>query len=856
MRRILAMLLSAICVICWCPGTFAASSATVEFYVANGATDGDGSIDKPFGSIQEAQMAIREYKAQSSNGLPKGGAVVYLRGGEYFLTESVNFTAEDAGELGCPITYTSFKGEEVVLIGGIQLDGKAFTKTTDEAVLSRVIESSARSHIMEFDLKTIGVTDYGELNYPGAYPLPWLEHMTPAPELFYNDDAMTLARYPNGDDKLTVGEIITPGPLGSSFKEKPEDGDPNFYGFTIAYSSSRIDKWAGVEGIKMQGNWVYNWADSTVDVKTVDPKAKTITSVQPHHYGIAKGQPFYAYNLLEELDAPGEYYLDRSTGILYFYPPDDGMAGATIHLSLMEGNVFNFTDAEYIIIDGLTVTAIRNRVAQLNDADYITFSNMKIRNTSALACIRGSAENLLVTSSEFINVNGGLDVTGGNVETLEHSNNILENSYFRNFARHKKNYNPAVIFRGCGAIIRHNEMHDAPHSAILGLECEDIVEYNEIYDVCLESSDAGAIYWGSNPVNRGCVIRYNYIHDIHDPTGHEYTHALYADDCDAGMTIFGNVIENVSSPAVMINGGRNNEVRNNIFINCNTPWWMTNAGFNLSRDRWAYPNGRYIGMLNEPYVKSPIYLERYPEVAETLSDDPQSAKYSCFESNIMINCGENNVASENSKVVSVKDNLWYDDDPGFADMKKRNYAQAENFIAFTEIPNFAPIDFANIGRFGANMGEQLEGVVALVADSPYAYVNGAKQAIDAENPEIAAKVINGRTVVPIRFISETFGAIVKWDASTNQAVVKYRGNAISFPVGENVYYKNGEAVETETGAVNLDGRVLVPLRAVVESLDKKVLWQPSGLIAIYSDDSVAETLSDANVAESIINNLR
>ena len=58
-------------------------------------------------------------------------------------------------------------------------------------------------------------------------------------------------------------------------------------------------------------------------IKDIDVKNKTITTVDSATFGVAEGQRFMAYNLLEELDSPGEWYIDREKEILYFYPTCD-----------------------------------------------------------------------------------------------------------------------------------------------------------------------------------------------------------------------------------------------------------------------------------------------------------------------------------------------------------------------------------------------------------------------------------------------------------------------------------------------------------------------------------------------------
>ena len=70
-------------------------------------------------------------------------------------------------------------------------------------------------------------------------------------------------------------------------------------------------------------------------------------------YGIKPGLPFYAYNLLEELTTPGEYYLERSTGILYYWP-DGVIANQDLMVSMTEVPVVSTHDADYLQFDNIS----------------------------------------------------------------------------------------------------------------------------------------------------------------------------------------------------------------------------------------------------------------------------------------------------------------------------------------------------------------------------------------------------------------------------------------------------------------------------------------------------------------------
>jgi len=139
-------------------------------------------------------------------------------------------------------------------------------------------------------------------------------------------------------------------------------------------------------------------------------------------------------------------------------------------------------------------------------------------------------------------------------------------------------------------------------------------------------------------------------------------------------------------------------------------------------------------------------------------------------------------------------------------------------------------------------------VVALKVDNPNAYAKGAKTYVDTENLDIKPIVENGRTLVPVRFIAEKFGAQVGWEDATQTVTVKADTNLITLQLGSNQMVVNGDAVVLDVPAKEIGGRTLIPLRALVEALGKQVFWDDRGLILI--SDSVANY--DAVTIDKII----
>jgi hypothetical protein len=152
------------------------------------------------------------------------------------------------------------------------------------------------------------------------------------------------------------------------------------------------------------------------------------------------------------------------------------------------------------------------------------------------------------------------------------------------------------------------------------------------------------------------------------------------------------------------------------------------------------------------------------------------------------------------------------------------------------------------------LSEYLEGAVMLYLNSPIAYVDGAQAFIDESNPNAAPTIIDGRTLVPLRFIAEAFGAEVAWEADTETAKITFDGKLITVKHAEKVLFSNGEPIAMDVAAAILDGRVYVPLRAYAEAIGKEVFFS-DGLIAISNNVNLFDINNDKTVIRAIIGRL-
>jgi len=147
---------------------------------------------------------------------------------------------------------------------------------------------------------------------------------------------------------------------------------------------------------------------------------------------------------------------------------------------------------------------------------------------------------------------------------------------------------------------------------------------------------------------------------------------------------------------------------------------------------------------------------------------------------------------------------------------------------------------------------ELWNTVCLFVDKANAYAGNELTQVDVNNPEIAPIVQNGRTLVPVRFIAEKFGADVGWDDATQTVTVKKGNKTITLQIGSDQMQVGENVVTLDVPAQTVGGRTLIPLRAMVEAMDKAVFWDDRGLIVI-SDMKITFDAETVNYLVELLN---
>jgi hypothetical protein len=569
--------------------------SAVEFHIATNGRDTDaGTQAKPFATIERARDAVRHLVR--TKGMPSGGVVIQFHAGDYIRTNAIELTVTDSGSATMPIIWQAAKGEPVRLLGGQRLRG--FETVPNSATLAR-FDEKARGHIVATDLQAAGITDFGEMKSRG-FGRSEVAHG----ELFYDGKPMTLARWPNEGNWERIAGFPEASGQGDEHGGKIGKLEEGFN-----YAGDRPRRWQNPTNLWIHGYWAWDWANSYVGVASLDLENRLIKTVAPYgSYGFRKGQPFYFLNVLEELDQPGEWFLDRATGTLYFWPPKKLEAISEVLFSSLDEPLLKFNNVSHLVFRGFVLEATRGNAVEIRGGASNRIADCLIRNIgSGAVTIEGGYGHGIMRCEVFDTGDGGVSLQGGDRQTLTPGGHFVEDSHFARQGRWSKTYVPAVLMNGVGMRASHNLIHDHPHCAILFNGNDHLVEFNEIHHIALETGDVGAIYAGRDYSFRGNRIRHNFIHH----TGGVGMGAMgvYMDDCVSGTEIFGNVFYKVQR-AAFLGGGRDHQVVNNIFVDCNHAVELDGRGLDKTPVWLNMVDKTMRQRLTE--VPLSLYRERYP----------------------------------------------------------------------------------------------------------------------------------------------------------------------------------------------------------------------------------------------------
>lgn len=650
--------------------------------------------DGPFATIPRARDAARELKG---DGAP---VTVYLRGGTYFIDETIRFGPEDSGTAEAPVSYAAYPGEGPELVGGRPVSGlQAAGGGVLEVELAAVREGEwyfrqlfidgrrqVRARYPNLDpenpvrggflyvYRSMGGWGSGVGNihnrgdrldylvnlpaggeytvwiYYGAHNEPFGRTEMDGRTTLTVDDgepvALTDLRDTGGwtPSRWSRSGTLSLGAGEHRIRWRNEQGgginldafalsdDPDWRpeGTSLSEPAEgrhvvvfHAEDYVECEGPQIstsgggsktqfryaEGEFKPAWADAPgaevhifqsgscrafkeiVAIEHVDERLRAVTLSGPEcHAGIGTGDRYFVENVREELDAPGEWYLDRESGVLSLIPPE-GFSEESEVVAPAVGRLIEFAGSEeapveHIRLSGLTIRCTdyspddgcggygmgREGVLHFTGARSCAVEGCTFVGCGRYAvCLSGGGENAVTGCDIAEGAEGGVLVIGS-------ARNLISDNHIHDCGAIYKHIG-GVVLTGAGSdenVVAHNLIH---HMSRYGITIKNgglrnVIEYNHVHHTNLETYDTGGIEVTQHDTDlrSGSVIRNNIVADSvgwysQGPDGSVYNAwGIYLDSYAGGYTVTNNITIRNTHGGIMLQGGRDNVVTNNIFV--------------------------------------------------------------------------------------------------------------------------------------------------------------------------------------------------------------------------------------------------------------------------------------------------
>lgn len=428
-------------------------------------------------------------------------------------------------------------------------------------------------------------------------------------QMHHTDDqgvsGLVLARYPNIDNVTGAWKFLHAAKQRSVADGKGLAPDPK--------DAARVRGWvAQPGGAWVHGYWAWDWADSIIQINAVDNRSRsgsfpggvrwTNATVAPH--GNAR---YIGINILSELDAPSEYYIDSVEQAVYYLPavPLESWE----HDPVLTNGSFgvNISGTSFVTLAGLDIQHSKGVGVLAEGVSNVEINGCTVRNHGASAAtITGGSSGIRDSSVSQVGCRG-LTLSGGSARALVPGNMHATNNTITNFALLKRTYQPGVHWGGYNNSFSFNTISNGPHNCILGGGNEvdpdagaaaNIFEYNHIEKCSYESSDTGAFYTCGQQanafVNPGNELRHNTFANIFNVGGvgiaqhHITIQAVYLDDEMSSWHVWNNSFINCTT-GTFVGGGRLNSIHDNYYQNVETCHHFDNRGMSKSQKLASSP---------------------------------------------------------------------------------------------------------------------------------------------------------------------------------------------------------------------------------------------------------------------------
>lgn len=344
-------------------------------------------------------------------------------------------------------------------------------------------------------------------------------------------------------------------------------------------------------------------------------------SVDDVELKVAGESRFVVFNALSSLTKPGTYVYRPELKSLLVCPLNGGEIAVASTSELLRVET-----AHNLKIEGLEFSGSSGTGISFRNASDVVVDKVLVRNISGTGIVIASGRDVSVRESVVENVGGaGISVSGGDRKSLVSSGHRIVANTIRNFAQIDHSYRPGIILFGVGNVVRGNSISQAPHAAIIFSGNDHDISGNQISDVNQDGGDAGAIYTGRDWTARGTVIANNTLSRIGN--GRDTVRGIYLDDLASGIVVSGNKFFRVSNP-ILVGGGRDNLISGNRFIEVDgVAILFDDRGKTWYRGAAGNPKGELRTRLFSVPFEGAAYRERYKNMANILSDNPEEPKY-------------------------------------------------------------------------------------------------------------------------------------------------------------------------------------------------------------------------------------
>lgn len=376
-----------------------------------------------------------------------------------------------------------------------------------------------------------------------------------------NGNLQRMGRYPNANI-LNAGYLTNTG---------VNTNTPGVTGPALSTTTN----WTGAEIVMRKNHWIIDRC------KVISHNDGTVIYANPKgsSYAPELGYGYFFQNDIRTLDQFGEWYLDKSSKILFVYFGAHNPSSYTIKSSVIDtlinvGAHKNNT-IDNIAFEGANNLAISSRYGVNISVEYCSFNN----NYSAISLV--GITNLTTTNNVITNtLNNGIITSDkeGTYQIIQY-NSFKNTSLFTGMSGSGDGNANVIAQNGYGAHIEYNIIDSSGYIPIVFVGNYDTVRYNYITNYNLTKDDGGGIYTVSRNITAtGSDIGYNIINNgigakegtpNYTKPGSTYdTHGIYLDEESNHVIVHDNSISNCKDGAgIVINLGKDNVLTNNNIYN-------------------------------------------------------------------------------------------------------------------------------------------------------------------------------------------------------------------------------------------------------------------------------------------------